>query len=593
MKRIKNLVLGGIAALALSGCASLPVATYTTSSGCGIAQWNQQWVQQNVESMSWTGSCESDLAQGNGTLLVKLKNGKQREYVGAMDKGFIHGDGTYTKESGWKYQGNFLWLTFTRGRIYTADGQLLFDGLMAHNEKYNGQNITFNDQRYHQGKLYFPDGSYIDDGRYTGSAGPALGIASIIPQTGRGIVYGKYMKDGQVTYRWVEGKLYQDDISYMQAQTRYYEKLIAAQNVEIAAATKAQAERSAKDRRETYALLGNAATAAAGGTNPAERRLLALNALAGNEPSAVGSNSGARGASGSSSSGVSSSSMGSVGATEMVPLSPPGNARSRNECLKLTWATSPLPIPKSWNGLDEHYRNKDMLRNPDYFGRSSNGDRAEQKHLVATSACTEDLIVVVFSCAEHTMLSAGSAPIPSSRRGDKYSWSAGAHTATGFNGIDGLNFTTSDPTSLDWFDLHIAKELVIKNQYGSSLYDARRHIVKVFYGAWLRSDITNEKSHGPRSNINLWTESFLKTLTANGKELARKREAVNKKGREVLGMDQNPESDHDKRNNPVFVGGGNGGGETRGYPAPSPDWLKLGVKTCGAFTAEEVWNATR
>ena len=52
------------------------------------------------------------------------------------------------------------------------------------------------------------------------------------------------------------------------------------------APSRAQEEKSARDRQEVFNLLGKAAIAAAGGTNSAERKQLALNALAGNSPSA-------------------------------------------------------------------------------------------------------------------------------------------------------------------------------------------------------------------------------------------------------------------------------------------------------------------
>ena len=278
----------GLAAFVIGGCSSLPKATYTTANGCGIAQWTATYVQQSVDSISWTGGCESGLAKGSGTLLAKLKNGKQMLYSGVMEKGFITGDGSYAKESGWKYEGTFLWGMFISGRIVDSAGKLRFDGRMKHNEDYNGQNLTFSDQRYHEGTLYFADGSYIDDGRYTGSSGPSIDSAAVDPRTGAGIVFGKYIKDNQVVYRLVAGKRYANDLAFIEAKGNYYASLTAAMNVQIAAAQIAQAEKSALDRKEAFAMLGGAAAAAAGGATKADRMQLAKDALDGNSSSTSG-----------------------------------------------------------------------------------------------------------------------------------------------------------------------------------------------------------------------------------------------------------------------------------------------------------------
>lgn len=70
-------------------------------------------------------------------------------------------------------------------------------------------------------------------------------------------------------------------------------------------------------------------------------------------------------------------SSGMVGKTPAVSLSPPGNAKSRNECVKLTWATSPLPLTKREKQIDE--RSRSELYRAEYFGAYPAGDRAEQR----------------------------------------------------------------------------------------------------------------------------------------------------------------------------------------------------------------------
>jgi len=148
---------------------------------------------------------------------------------------------------------------------------------------------------------------------------------------------------------------------------------------------------------------------------------------------------------------------------------------------------------------------------------------------VATSACEEDLVVVVFTCIEDRMLVTGS--------NGSHSFVAGEHNATGFTGTFGTNTVTSDPTSIDWEDHEIARELVIepRKQYG-----VRRHVENIFYGAWLRSDITSVKSNGPRSHVNLYhylgyESGGKRDLTSNGMSLARKIDAVSLKAGKVVG----------------------------------------------------------
>lgn len=286
--KIKYLALAGLTSLALSGCISMPKYRYTTIEGCGITQWPREWAEKNVQSMSWTGFCERGLdnrglAERNGTFVIKLKNGKQLHYVGWMTDGKIWGKGTRTDEDGWKYVGEFQSFSFTQGRIYNADGRLLFEGSMADNVMYDGKNLTYKDQRYHKGKIYFADGSYIDDARFTGSAGLYKGTSSIDPTTGRGIVYGKYVKGGHVVYRYVEGRRYGDDHTYEQAKNQYEDNLRAAQAEAEArqkaadeAAYKEMKERNAQRNREGLAMLRNATVSASSGRTGAERRQLAV-----------------------------------------------------------------------------------------------------------------------------------------------------------------------------------------------------------------------------------------------------------------------------------------------------------------------------
>ena len=278
---LSRLIFILLSCVALLGCESLPKATYTTTTGCGIAQWTQEFVQANVTSMTWSGPCVSGLAHGDGNLVVAMTNNRQRLYSGKMDKGFIHGDGAYTRESGWKYQGHFLWITFTGGKIYDASNRLIFDGLMLHNEKFEGKNLVFNDQRFGSGKLYWHDslGTMVDDGNFTGSAGPGIGFLSINVATGAGLNFGKVIQNGKIVARWVQGRNYADDVAYMQAQTKYFEASIATMNKDNEAYLAQQRIKDAEDRRQAMAALSGALGAATGGQTANERLRLATESL--------------------------------------------------------------------------------------------------------------------------------------------------------------------------------------------------------------------------------------------------------------------------------------------------------------------------
>lgn len=341
MIKISKILVIGITLLELTGCETLPKPTATTVEGCGIAQWRAYYVMKSVASMTWTGGCSSGLAQGNGTLIVKQNDGKQMRYDGVMDKGYITGKGVYVDTSGWKFDGDFLWLNFTSGKIYNNKGQIRFSGIMAHNEKYKGLSVTYDDQRYFRGDVYFADGSSIEDGQYALTSGPAVGTASINPKTGAGIVYGKYSKDGKVIARFVEGKKYGNDSTYMMAVNGYLGNVLAGLEAENAKYQKEQAKQDAQDRRETYAMLGNATIAAAGGKNAEERRQLALDSMA--------STSGSHGASGNST--TNSTKSGSDNTTYVVNAGA-CNFQGYDQAIK-QW-TDTNPQKSTWGSRDTY-----------------------------------------------------------------------------------------------------------------------------------------------------------------------------------------------------------------------------------------------
>lgn len=237
--------LGGTVLIVLSGCASAPY-TYNTSQGCGITQWNEKWVESNVESMSWTGACSDGLASGRGSHVVKLKNGKQIQYFGNMYNGDIYGDGTHVTSSGWKSEGNFQNAKLTEGKIFDETGKIMFEGKMANGIEYRGNTITYADSRYGTGKVYVSDGSYYD-GEFDGSVGVYVG-----GNAEQASVYAKRIKDGKVAAWVVAGKEYRSEAAYDIAKTQFEGR----HKREIAAKQAAQARKDEQKARETSAALG-------------------------------------------------------------------------------------------------------------------------------------------------------------------------------------------------------------------------------------------------------------------------------------------------------------------------------------------------
>lgn len=331
-----------------------------------------------------------------------------------------------------------------------------------------------------------------------------------------------------------------------------------------AEAERARAESQRRDE-EGWALLRNAAVAAAGGQNSTERKKLALDSLT-NE-SGTSSGSAAYG----------KPNISSGGATEFIPLPPPGSAKSRNECIKLAWHTSPPPLPK------QGPRNAQL---PEMYTAAGYGtrevyDRTGIRRLIATTACTEDLIAVVFACIEDRMISSG--------QNSEASWSAGEHTGTHFSGYDGVNFTTVDRSSNGYIDIDVLSEMDIA---ANKNHGVRRRAVKVFYGAWLRSEITTAPTLGPFSHVGLlygdnkYSRDQFQKFTPNGKALTRKYSAANRKANEVLSADKRKwPPDH------VSLTGATAGQRIDLWPGKV--WRNLGVKDCSAFPAKEIWNATQ
>lgn len=412
--KIVRLVLVGIVVSLFNGCASLPENTYTTTEGCGITQWTKAYAERDVASMSWSGPCVNGLADGRGTHIVKEKSGKQMVYIGQMIAGKIWGDGKQTLTNGWTYEGYFSESFLTKGEIRRPDGRLHFKGEMADGLEYGGEKLTPRDQRYLNGELHLDAGLSLVDARFTGGVGTYNSKVNLNYGNGSGIVYGKYLRDGQVFARFVEGVNYDSDGAYEKAKARANEKLRQAKaaadakkQAEDEAAYKAMVERRAQRNREGLAMLGNAMTAAAGGQNAAERRQLAIQSFS--QPLS-GTGSAGAGA------GTAGDGVRRHFTPDMVQRLEVAGEPSKFDCLKFelianpaggtTWsqdgrlhpATRPLAAPKG-STLDS----KTVLH---------------RKGLIATNTCNEQIYATIFSSADATMLEAGSDKMGAWAKGD-------------------------------------------------------------------------------------------------------------------------------------------------------------------------------
>lgn len=93
-------------------CLLLPITSFgqflaDKRTGC------QVWVNGGFNpadslSITWSGPCKSGTADGNGTLIWYVKNKEVSRYVGHMQKGNPHGQGTYNFPGGVVQEGNWV-----------------------------------------------------------------------------------------------------------------------------------------------------------------------------------------------------------------------------------------------------------------------------------------------------------------------------------------------------------------------------------------------------------------------------------------------------------------------------------------------------
>jgi len=184
--------------------------------------------------------------------------------------------------------------------------------------------------------------------------------------------------------------------------------------------------------------------------------LVAQSAGGGSGTSAPTGLPGAMGSSRVSAASGSYSLGGTVGGIEIIALAPPPGARSRNECMKVEWITSPVPRNQAADGR--------------ITGREFFSDRhyVNQRQLVAYSTCDENLNFVAGACSEDAMLSSGE------------------HVGTYFE-TEFLN-RGAKPN----LKILLASEYSTKPGRGE---DRRTAPKKVFVGAWSISDLRNSSGY--------------------------------------------------------------------------------------------------
>jgi hypothetical protein len=263
----------------------LPTATFSTTSGCGLAQWAEAWARENISSVTWDGVCKDGLTQGNGTLVATMKSGNAMRFTGQMSNGKLK-EGNFLSSDGWTLTGEFVDGFFYKGTILRPGGGQYYEGTMILYQKLpNGGFIGSSDQRFDQGKLYLSDGSYVEDGRWDGSLGLYVLTLDAI-RAARGVIWGKYYDaNGVLQYRVVGGRRFADDANYTLAKNEYL-KAKAAATAQANQAYMAELQRKeAEDRR-----LALGALAAGLGTqgSTANRIQAAQSALQGSSGSGSG-----------------------------------------------------------------------------------------------------------------------------------------------------------------------------------------------------------------------------------------------------------------------------------------------------------------
>jgi hypothetical protein len=257
--------LASVTLILIAACSSgPPVYKSKTTRGCGIAEYNLKWVDQAVQDISWSGGCDDGLASGQGVMVLTLKDGRKETFNGRMFQGRLY-EGELTLPAGHVQRGLFHGGGLTRGQFLRPDGSVVFDGEFANNMRDpSGKQISYRDQRYYSGRIFFSDGGRIEEGRFDNSAGVFAGIQSIDGQSGRGIIWGKYYKDGSLVYRWVNGRLFDSDEQYASAVSSYIAEEKRALDRERDALLARQREKEARETREALAQLNSSLAAMAG-----------------------------------------------------------------------------------------------------------------------------------------------------------------------------------------------------------------------------------------------------------------------------------------------------------------------------------------
>lgn len=275
-------LLTAVMSLTLASCSGLPTATFSTTSGCGLAQWREDWASENILSVTWDGACREGLAQGNGTLIANMKSGNPMRFTGQMSNGKLK-EGNFQRFDGWTFSGDFVDGFFYKGTILRPGGGQFYEGTMIMYQKQAGGGyIGYSDQRFDQGKLYLSDGSYVEDGRWDGSLGLYVLTLDAI-RAARGVVWGKYYDaNGVLQYQIVGGRRYADDASYAQAKSEYTKReALATEQANQAYMAELQ-RKEAEDRRQALGALA-AGLGAQGST--ADRLQAMKNSLSGASPS--------------------------------------------------------------------------------------------------------------------------------------------------------------------------------------------------------------------------------------------------------------------------------------------------------------------
>lgn len=218
-----------------------------TVEGCEVRFLRPKFVTDYAAKVSWSGACnKKGIAEGSGVLYFVDKDGDWGRYSGTLVDGWASGAGDYRMNNGTRRVGTFSGNQFSEGRMYEANGRLLFEG-------------RFLDGAIDEGSYWIRD-DLVARGKFEPGA-------KSVGDGGTGIVHAAIIDAAGAVKHWLVGTTrYTTLADYERATTAYLGQL-AAQRQAAYEAEQARLEverqRQAAEADRTYQAVAGALLGAA------------------------------------------------------------------------------------------------------------------------------------------------------------------------------------------------------------------------------------------------------------------------------------------------------------------------------------------